>query len=154
MSNASYKRGTVSELLPNGEARVKFEDEDGVTSFKLGVLNKGTMGRKSSSHYKVGSQVACLVDFNGEDGVILGSVYSDVDKAPTTATENDHTTHEDGAVVEHDPVTGVHRIQLPATGKLLLEVAGAKLYFAGGAITSNVRINLGAVPDLPVRGKV
>ena len=46
----------------------------------LDVLQRNTQNNKDYWLPDVGEQVKVLLDENGEDGVILGAVYSDVDK--------------------------------------------------------------------------
>ena len=151
--NSPFMRGVVLEQDTKGwRCRVKFEAEDEVTSFWLSVQASSATGMKKTSMPPVGAQVACLVDWRGEDGVIIGAVYSAQDKPPTSAAENDHTTHADGAVVEHDPVTKVNRTKLPAGGKRLIEVGGTKMLITDSGITVNKPITVGQVPDIPLRG--
>lgn len=154
-TNSPYKEGEVREVdADRRRARVEFPDEDGVVSFWLKVPGSGTRGAKRATMPRVGELVGCLVDWRGESGMIVGSLYNDQDKSPTTALENDHTTHEDGAVVEHDPVTHVHRLQLPHAGsKLFLEAGGTRLLITKDGIIASKPVLVGNVPDIPVRGK-
>lgn len=152
--NSPVKRGEITEVDADGTRyRVKFHDEDGVQSFWLSGPSAGTTGMKQrGAMFKKGAQVWCLVDWNGEDGCIVQGVYNDKDKSPTTAAENDHTTHEDGAVDEYDPVTHVSRLDMPA-GSRLVNVGGTKMLMTPGGIIVNKPIVLGAVADIPLRGR-
>lgn len=72
--------GIVSQIDPiNVLARVNFGDDD-LTSFWLPVLQTKTLKDKFYVMPDVGEQVACLMDENSEDGVILGAIYSSEDK--------------------------------------------------------------------------
>lgn len=76
--------GTVSSINEKkSTVKVFFEDRDGSTSGDLRVSGLGTM---TSKHYwmpDVDEQVLCLFDPRGEeDGYVIGSTYSDVDKNP------------------------------------------------------------------------
>ena len=74
------KFGTVTAINPKtARARVQFAD-DNVTSFWLAILQNKTYKDKFYSILSVGEQVACLMDENSEDGVILGAIYSAEDK--------------------------------------------------------------------------
>lgn len=46
-----------------------------------------------------------LLDANGEDGVILGAVYSDVDKPPFSDKNVEHEVHADGAEFGYNRAT-------------------------------------------------
>ena len=78
--------GIVSQINPiTVEARVNFE-EDESTSYWLPVLQSKTLKDKFYVMPDVGEQVACIMDENSEDGVILGAIYSAEDK-PLINTE-------------------------------------------------------------------
>lgn len=89
--SSAFKRGEVRELDPeNARAKVEFLDEDGASSFWLSVNSSLASGSGSRTYAmpEIGSQVHCLVDWRGEDGVILGASYSKKDRPPATkATE-------------------------------------------------------------------
>jgi phage baseplate assembly protein V len=149
--SAQYKSGVV--MLLDGakrRVRVKFEDEDGVQSSWLRVLSRGSKGMRQTHMPAIGEQVACLIDWRGEDGVIIGSVYSDADPSPTKADNVDHVTYSDGTVDEHDPQTKVHRLMMPS-GTLAFGSGAARLMFKDGSIVSSVPIEQGPVPDIKGR---
>ncbi len=78
--------GIVSQINPVlAQARVNFGDDDS-TSFWLPILQTKTLKDKFYSIPDIGEQVACLMDENSEDGVILGSIYSTED-TPVIASE-------------------------------------------------------------------
>ena len=71
--------GTVTSINPlTARARVQFA-EDGMNSYWLAVLQNKTFKDKFYSMPAVGEQVACLMDQNSEDGVILGAIYTTED---------------------------------------------------------------------------
>ena len=66
------KFGIVTAINPlTAKARVEFAD-DNILSYWLPILQKKTLKDKFYSIVDVGEQVACLMDENSEDGVILG----------------------------------------------------------------------------------
>lgn len=80
--------GIVSQINSTAvQARVSFE-EDNSTSYWLPVLQTKTLKDKFYVMPDIGEQVACLMDENSEDGVILGSIYSSAD-TPKTNTEQE-----------------------------------------------------------------
>lgn len=79
--------GIVSQINSVlAQARVNFGDDDS-TSFWLPILQTKTLKDKFYSIPDVGEQVACLMDENSEDGVILGAIYSTED-VPVVTSEN------------------------------------------------------------------
>ena len=70
--------GEVSEIHPErGTARVVFDDDDGVVSYELAVLQRNTFDTKDFHSVNVGEDVLCLFLPNGaSDGFIVGSFYA------------------------------------------------------------------------------
>lgn len=95
--NRPYKRGIVKEVdAARGRARVEFSDEDGNVSFWLSVNQPAAAGNKAYWMPDVGAQVNCLLDWDGEDGCILGSLYSDADTPPTSDGDSIHIRTSSG----------------------------------------------------------
>lgn len=160
--NSPFKRGIVREIDKDSwRAKVEFEDEDNVSSFWLSVPGGSATGMQKTSMPRVGQQVGCLVDWRGEDGMILGGLYSKVDKPPTSAVENDLTRHEDGAVNEHDPTTHVQRIEMEhADAKLYIDVKDpadptkvTRLLITPTSFKCSRPITVGAIDPIERRGK-
>lgn len=91
--------GIVSQIDPiNVQARVSFEDDES-TSFWLPILQTKTLKDKFYAMPDIGEQVACLMDENSEDGVILGTIYSTED-VPVTQSEKEISMNlEDGSYI-------------------------------------------------------
>lgn len=76
--------GVVSSVdLKKCTARVYFEDKDDVVSAPLLVMQNNTMNSKSYWMPDIHESVICLFFSTGqESGIIIGSVYSEVDQPP------------------------------------------------------------------------
>ena len=94
--------GIVSQIDPiNVQARVSFEDDES-TSFWLPVLQTKTLKDKFYAMPDIGEQVACLMDENSEDGVILGAIYSAEDVSTTQSEKQLSVNLEDGSYINAD----------------------------------------------------
>lgn len=83
MTGVTLQTGTVSAVDADGvKARVRLPECDNMRTNWLDVLQRNTQNNKDYWLPDVGEQVKVLLDENGEDGVILGAVYSDVDRPP------------------------------------------------------------------------
>ncbi len=141
--NRPYKRGIVKEIDPErARARVEFPDEDGNFSWWLQVGQMAAAGRKSYWMPDVGAQVHCLLDWDGEDGVILSSAYSEADPPPVANPDKVHNSFPDGAVIEYDQGTHTLTAKLPAGSTANIEATTV-------VIKSN-DINLGGLGGKPV----
>lgn len=69
--------GNITEIdVSKCYARVKFLD-DGIVSAPLQIVVMGALSTKFFHIFDVNEQVACLMDENSEEGVILGALFSD-----------------------------------------------------------------------------
>lgn len=110
--NSPYKRGLIKEVdAAKARAKVTFADEGGNVSFWLNVNQAGTGANKSYSMPDVGSQVNCLVDWDGEDGTILGAAFSEADKPPTSDGDTMHVRTEAGTDIIINKKTGAMSIK-------------------------------------------
>lgn len=97
--------GIVSQINPVlAQARVNFDDDDS-TSFWLPILQTKTLKDKFYSIPDIGEQVACLMDENSEDGVILGSIYSTEDVPVVTSEKQISLNLENNALINIDKET-------------------------------------------------
>lgn len=144
--SAQFKRGEVIENDPKtGRSRVRFEDEDGVSSFWLAWNMPAAGGSKIFNQPDLGSQVNALVDRHGEDGVILGARYSDKDKPPTDNGRLVKALLEGGFDFEYDKGSGVLTLKLSAG--LTIEAGSVSIKgpvaIEGAALTHNQK-NVGS----------
>ena len=96
------KFGIVTAINPlTAKARVEFAD-DNILSYWLPILQKKTLKDKFYSIVDVGEQVACLMDKNSEDGVILGSIYTSLDEVPGITKDQHIAKFEDGSFIEYN----------------------------------------------------
>lgn len=99
------KFGVVTNINPlTAKARVQFADDD-ITSFWLPVLQQKTNKDKFYSMVDVGEQVACLMDDDSEDGVIIGAIYTGVDSVPGISKDQHIIKFEDGSFIEYNKET-------------------------------------------------
>lgn len=131
--NSPFKRGIVRELKPEkAQAKVEFEDEDGVSSYWLSVNSPLASGGGSRVYAmpEVGSQVHCLIDWKGEDGTILGASYSDKDAPPATNPDHIAMKLKGGLELLFDKSAGTLNIKVPIS--ITLECGGTKVEMTPG----------------------
>lgn len=86
------KIGEVSSIDPaKCTARVVFDDEDGLVSYDLPILQRNSLKNHDFAMLDVGEDAIVLFFGEGqEDGVILGSIYAG-EVTPPESTENRRT---------------------------------------------------------------
>lgn len=96
----------------------------------------------------VGEQVEVLLDANGEDGVILGAVYSDVDKPPFSDKNVRGTKYADGAEFSYNRAThtltvkgGIERVVIEVAVGITLKGKTIDLTADTTTVNGNLEIN-------------
>ncbi|OGT98200.1 MAG: hypothetical protein A2079_06315 [Geobacteraceae bacterium GWC2_48_7] len=121
-------------------ARVQFPDQDDVVSYWLPVVQPKTLKDRFYFMPDVGEHVVCLLDDNGESGVILGAIYSDADPTPVADPDKYHVTFEDGTILEYDrkehKLLGDIKgdIKILATGKADVTIEGKTTWISNETI--------------------
>lgn len=134
---AQYKNGIVREVDgKRGLARVEFPDEDGVASWWLSVNSAFTGSSKSYAMPEVGSQVACLTDARGEEGLIMGAIYSEKDAPPSNDPNEIAQVLAGGREERYNKQTG--EMFIKQTAPLTVEIGEAKAVIAPASIALSV----------------
>lgn len=95
--------GTVSQIDEhNVRVRVRLPTCDNLRTAWLPVLQRNTQNNKDYGLPDVGEQVSLLLDADGDDGVVLGAVYSEVDRPAVANRDKRRVDFADGTVVEYD----------------------------------------------------
>ncbi|MCU7097927.1 phage baseplate assembly protein V [Salmonella enterica] len=82
--------------------RVTLPECDDLRTNWLPILQRNSQNNKDYWLPDIGEQVEVLLDDNGEDGVVLGAVYSSVDTAPVASLDKRYVQFADGAAFEYD----------------------------------------------------
>ena len=146
MSGSEFKRGeVVLNDYENGRSRVKVVDEDGSQSYWLAWNMGGSSKNKFYNAPDIGSQVNCLFDARGEDGIILGARYSKEDGTPTQNGKEMKALMEGGLDFTYDKGSGL--LVLKAPGGMAIETSNlvikAPVVIEGATLTHNSK-NVGS----------
>lgn len=117
----SFKVGVIHAARP-GFAQVVFPDLDGLVSAWLPVVVRKSLKDKECFTPDPGEHVACVLDENFENGVVLGAVYSDADAPPVSSRDKLHFRFFDGGSFEYDRSSGT--LTIVTTGPVNVTAAG------------------------------
>lgn len=108
--------GNITEVDPaKGYARVTFTD-DGIVSDWLQFLTLGAIKDSFSNTFSINEQVACLMDENSEEGVILGAIFNDSTPPKNAGNGIFRVKFEDNSVIEYNKNS--HEYTLDIKGKI------------------------------------
>jgi phage baseplate assembly protein V len=143
--------GRVSELeAATARVRVAFGAEDALVSYWLPVLQQKTLSDRAYWMPDLEEHVVCLLDERGEDGVVIGAIYSEADVPPVASLDRLHVEMKDGTTFDYDRATHKLSIALTAAaadvevsttrnvtinsrgGSIFLNVAAAAKVYIGG----------------------
>ena len=82
----------------------------------------------------IGEQVAVLLDARGEDGVVLGAIFSAADAVPVVSRDKWHRRFADGAILEYD--RAAHQLTVRGGVSKVVVEAGAEITLKAGAKVS------------------
>lgn len=100
---ATLKFGSVSDMdTLRHRVRVALPELGGLETAWLPVLTRKSLQDKDYWMPDKGEQVAVLLDARGEDGVVLGAIFSDVDTSEVNSQDKWQRRFKDGAVLEYD----------------------------------------------------
>ncbi|PRP72440.1 baseplate protein [Chromobacterium amazonense] len=100
---ATLKFGSVAEQDPDTQrVRVRLPELGQLLTAWLPVLSRKSLKDKDYWLPDIGEQVAVLLDARGEDGVVLGAIYSEQDAVPVKSADKWQRRFSDGAVLEYD----------------------------------------------------
>lgn len=133
----TFRPGIVRQVdAKRGLARVEFPDHDGMLSWWLNVNQQVTSDSKSYAMPEVGAQVNCLTDERGEEGTILGAMYSDVDRPPTDNENLVMKQMKGGRTEIYDKESGTYRVEQSAP--YTIEIGAAKVEITANSISLTV----------------
>jgi phage baseplate assembly protein V len=123
---ATLQFGIVVEIAEaTCRAKVRLPALDNLITHWLPVLVPKTCRDKHYIMPDVGEHVALMLDSRGEDGCILGALYSSADVTPCSGVEKHHIAFDDGTTVEYDRDS--HVLSVNAVGPITIEAAGPVL---------------------------
>ena len=137
---ATLQFGVVSAVDEAGHnLRVKIPALEGMETDWLPMTTPAAGGNQFYSLPDEGEQVVCLLDARGENGCVIGAIYSTADKPPASSKDNWVRRFKNGTIIEHDRKSGdvlvktggVVTIDADAVVKKTLTVEGLFTYTAG-----------------------
>ena len=103
-SGSFMRLGEVTSIdFAKAKVRATFDDEDGMTSYWLPVMQRNTIANQDYWLPDIGEDVVCVFFGEGsEDGFVLGSIYAGDVKPPESNGDKRTVVFKDGTRVSYD----------------------------------------------------
>lgn len=104
--------GNITEVDPaKGYARVTFTD-DGIVSDWLQFIVMGAIKDNFSHTFSINEQVACLMDENSEEGVILGAIFNEKTPPNNSGEGIFRVKFDDDSVIEYNRNSNEYKLDI------------------------------------------
>lgn len=134
--------GNITEVDPvKGYARVTFTD-DGIVSDWLQFVTLGAIKDKFSHTFSINEQVACLMDENSEEGVILGALFNEKSTPNGGGEGVFRVKFEDDSVIEYNRNSNEYNVDIK--GKVNINAASEV------NINSALKVNISATTETKI----
>jgi phage baseplate assembly protein V len=127
--------GKITGVKPEaGLFQVTFDEDRLVSGWLFGAV-RNSKGNKDECPFDMDEHVACLMDENCEQGVVMFAIYDRKNPPPIGNKDIRGTTYQDGSFVQYDRVS--HKLTISCEG----EVEVIKSTNAGITASEKVSIN-------------
>jgi len=116
------------------KVRVQIEDADQVVTFWLPVLQQKAQDDKFYRLPDIGELVVCgFYSDDWDTGIVLGSIYNEIDLPPVSSKDKVHIRFKDGTEIEYD--RAAHKMRIDVKGDIEIKVTGNANITVGGNST-------------------
>lgn len=137
--SATLQFGEVSEIDPKThKVKVTFNALENMQSDWLPVITMGAGGNQFYALPDVGATAVCLMNANGDGGVVLGVIYNDKDTTPTDNGELWIKKFTNGTTISHNRQNG--QIIIETSGDMLIKAKQVTLDTPNTVMTGNVQV--------------
>lgn len=143
-AGSTLKFGTVAAVDEKTmRVRVRLPELDNLRTAWLPVLARKSKRDKDYWLPDLGEHVAVLLDARGEDGVVLGAIFSEADAVPVASRDKWHRRFADGALIEYDRAAHHYLVDVPAGGEITLRCGASTITITSdGVKAKGPRIDL------------
>lgn len=114
--------GKISDIDPaKCFARVKFTDDEIVSDW-LQIIVLGAISNQFFHIFDINEQVACLMDENSEEGVIIGAVFNNNTQPSVSSKDILRVNFSDDSFIEYDRAS--HEYTIDVKGKINIKSEG------------------------------
>lgn len=116
------KYGTVTEIKADtAQVKVTFKESNNIVSYYMPVLQSFAGKNNAYVLPSIDDVVVCLISPRGESGVVIGSIYTGINK-PLIADENKYNvTFDDETQIEYDKKENILKADIKGSAEIVID---------------------------------
>lgn len=116
------KYGTVTEIKADtAQVKVAFKESGDVVSYYMPVLQSFAGKNNAYIMPSVDDTVVCLISPRGEAGVVVGSIYTGINKPLITDENKYNITFEDESSIEYDKKESILKADIKGSAEIVID---------------------------------
>lgn len=116
------KYGTVTEIKADtAQVKVAFKESGDVVSYYMPVLQSFAGKNNAYIMPSVDDTVVCLISPRGEAGVVVGSIYTGINKPLITDENKYNITFEDETAIEYDKKESILKADIKGSAEIVID---------------------------------
>lgn len=116
------KYGTVTEIKADtAQVKVAFKESGDVVSYYMPVLQSFAGKNNAYIMPSVDDTVVCLISPRGEAGVVVGSIYTGINKPLITDENKYNITFEDESSIEYDKKENLLKADIKGSAEIIID---------------------------------
>ena len=116
------KYGTVTEIKADtAQVKVTFKESNDIVSYYMPVMQSFAGKNNAYIMPSVDDTVVCLISPRGEAGVVVGSIYTGINKPLITDENKYNITFEDESSIEYDKKENLLKADIKGSAEIVID---------------------------------
>lgn len=116
------KYGTVTEIKADtAQVKVTFKENNDIVSYYMPILQSFAGKNNAYVLPSIDDVVVCLISPRGDAGVVLGSIYTGINKPLITDENKYNITFEDETVIEYDKKESILKAGIKGSAEIVID---------------------------------
>ena len=116
------KYGTVTEIKADtAQVKVTFKESNNIVSYYMPVLQSFAGKNNAYVLPSIDDVVVCLISPRGDAGVVLGSIYTGINKPVITDENKYNVTFDDETQIEYDKKENILKADIKGSAEIIID---------------------------------
>lgn len=116
------KYGTVTEIKADtAQVKVTFKESNNIVSYYMPVLQAFAGKNNAYMLPSIDDVVVCLISPRGDAGVVIGSIYTGINKPLITDENKYNITFEDETAIEYDKKESILKADIKGSAEIVID---------------------------------